>query len=83
MITTLFAEVVHAKKVTINNLKPRLDSKGNIIDVHDGSIQRFQPNEYYYAHAAQYGLCKEPLRYGCDQVGKFLSCIVLRSLIDP
>lgn len=59
---------IHAVQVIINNLKPRLDVKGVIIDAHDGSIQQFEKNGFYYMHAMQYGLCEEPPKYGCDGV---------------
>lgn len=59
--------VAQGKLVTFDNNAPRLDVHGNIIDAHDGSIQRFTPDGPYYMHAMQYGLCKEPDNYGCDQ----------------
>lgn len=55
------------RTVTINNLAPRLDSSGVIIDAHDGSIQQFGNKPPFYMHAVQYGLCQEPANYGCDQ----------------
>ncbi len=54
---------VHA--VTIDNTQPRLDTFGNIVNAHDGTYRKF--GEYYYYHGAQYGECKEPAGYGCDQ----------------
>lgn len=60
--------LLHGVPVTIDNLKPRLDIDGNIIDAHDGSIQQFKSRGLYYMHAMQYGLCEEPPRYGCDGV---------------
>jgi hyaluronoglucosaminidase len=50
--------------VNIDNTKPRLDINGNIINAHDGSYKKF--GDYYYYHAAEYGLCREPPKYGCD-----------------
>jgi hypothetical protein len=64
----LFPLFLDAIQVTINNLKPRLDINGVIIDAHDGSIQQFRKNDLYYMHAMQYGLCEEPPNYGCDGV---------------
>jgi hypothetical protein len=64
----LFPFFTHAIQVTINNLKPRYDINGAIIDAHDGSIQQFEKNGLYYMHAMQYGLCQEPPNYGCDGV---------------
>jgi hypothetical protein len=59
---------IHGIQVTINNLQPRYDTQGVIIDAHDGSIQQFEKNGLYYVHAMQYGLCQEPPNYGCDGV---------------
>eukprot|EP00026_Physarum_polycephalum_P008599 Phypoly_transcript_08687.p1 GENE.Phypoly_transcript_08687~~Phypoly_transcript_08687.p1 ORF type:complete len:298 (+),score=31.46 Phypoly_transcript_08687:195-1088(+) len=38
------------------------------MDAHDGSIQRITigNSSLYYYHAMQYGLCREPPKYGCD-----------------
>eukprot|EP01120_Amphizonella_sp_Union-15-10_P005527 TRINITY_DN1640_c0_g2_i1.p1 TRINITY_DN1640_c0_g2~~TRINITY_DN1640_c0_g2_i1.p1 ORF type:complete len:372 (-),score=59.67 TRINITY_DN1640_c0_g2_i1:190-1305(-) len=66
LVTLIFPTTTLAKKVTIDNLKPRYDIHGQIIDAHDGSIQKFSKDGLYYVHAMQYGLCKEPTRYGCD-----------------
>jgi hypothetical protein len=60
--------IVRATRVTINNLTPRLDVNGAIVDAHDGSIQQFQSDGLYYIHGMQYGLCEEPPNYGCDGV---------------
>ncbi len=64
----LFPIFIHAIQVKINNLQPRYDVGGMIIDAHDGSIQQFEKNGLYYMHAMQYGLCEEPPNYGCDGV---------------
>jgi len=55
--------------VTINNMAPRVDVNGNIIDAHDGTVQKFTigNSSLYYMHAMQYGLCEEPANLGCDQ----------------
>eukprot|EP00047_Mylnosiga_fluctuans_P006490 m.247211 g.247211 ORF g.247211 m.247211 type:complete len:382 (-) comp15327_c0_seq1:59-1204(-) len=63
----VLAGLAAARMVTIDNTKPRLDINGQIIDAHDGSIQRFTPDGPYYYHGVAYGLCKEPANYGCDQ----------------
>jgi len=55
-----------ALQVTIDNMKPRLDVHGNIMDAHDGSIQQFEKGGLYYYHAMQYGLCELPPKYPCD-----------------
>ncbi len=39
LITLSVIAGVAGRTVTFNNLKPRLDINGNIIDAHDGSIQ--------------------------------------------
>lgn len=69
-LLVLLSSFSAAVPVTINNLKPRLDVNGNIIDAHDGSIQQFEKNGLYYVHAMQYGLCEEPPNYGCDGVSE-------------
>ncbi|CAF4037472.1 unnamed protein product [Rotaria sp. Silwood2] len=70
----LFPLFIHAVQVTINNLRPRLDINGVIMDTHDGSIQQFKKNSLYYMHAMQYGLCEEPPKYGCDGAGMSSKC---------
>jgi beta-xylosidase len=61
--------VVNGHEVTINNLVPRLDVHGEIMDAHDGSITRYTigNSTLYYYHGMQYGLCLEPAHYGCDR----------------
>lgn len=44
--------------ITISNVKPRTDTTGNIMDIHDGNFV-FLNNTYYYFGAA-YGTCLEP-----------------------
>lgn len=64
------AAAPRTQHVTINNLLPRLNASGVIMDAHDGSIQRFPASGdpgAYYMHSAAYGLCKEPAAHGCDQ----------------
>jgi hypothetical protein len=41
LVATLCATVVSSGVVTINNMVPRVDVNGNIIDAHDGSVQKF------------------------------------------
>eukprot|EP01113_Clastostelium_recurvatum_P021767 TRINITY_DN2582_c0_g1_i6.p1 TRINITY_DN2582_c0_g1~~TRINITY_DN2582_c0_g1_i6.p1 ORF type:complete len:391 (-),score=89.02 TRINITY_DN2582_c0_g1_i6:82-1254(-) len=57
---------------TIDNRTPRLDDHGNIMDAHDGSIQKI--GNLYYMHAMQYGLCEEPPNMGCDGAGMPSKC---------
>ena len=68
VLTMAAVTVVNAvlRNVTIDNLKPRLDVNGVIIDAHDGSVQQFGGRGLFYMHAVQYGLCAEPANYGCD-----------------
>jgi len=73
-LSAVLSPVCAAVLVTINNTLPRLDDTGAIMDVHDGSVQKFPAaapgsGGLYWIHGAQYGLCQEPPRYGCDQVG--------------
>lgn len=63
-----FPLFINGIQVRINNLQPRYDIHGNIIDAHDGSIKKKKKNGLYYMHAMQYGLCQEPPNYGCDGV---------------
>jgi hypothetical protein len=64
MLFQFILSIVTAHVVTISNVEPRVDDKGNIIDAHDGSIQSFDDDPtLYYVHAVQYGLCKSD---GCD-----------------
>eukprot|EP00456_Euglypha_rotunda_P024199 TRINITY_DN19874_c0_g1_i2.p1 TRINITY_DN19874_c0_g1~~TRINITY_DN19874_c0_g1_i2.p1 ORF type:complete len:130 (+),score=19.35 TRINITY_DN19874_c0_g1_i2:77-466(+) len=50
--------VCSAVQVTISNANPRLDVKGNIMDIHDGNTLLLSDGYYYYG--ASYGLCQEP-----------------------
>jgi hypothetical protein len=61
------AAAASAAPVFFDNLAPRLDVNGAIIDAHDGPYQRFSPGGLYYYFAVAYGSCVEPTRYGCDQ----------------
>jgi beta-xylosidase len=67
VISFILAATAFAKLVLFDNTRPRFDNAGNIVNAHDGSIQKFKKDGPYYIHAAEYGLCKEPARYGCDQ----------------
>jgi hypothetical protein len=46
------------RPVIISNVIPRRDTKGNILDAHDGNIFLYEGLYYYYG--ASYGTCKEP-----------------------
>ena len=53
-----------AKVVRFSNIEPKLDVDGNIVNAHDGTYRRF--GDFYYYHGAEYGLCREPPKLGCD-----------------
>lgn len=50
----------------INNLEPRLDVTGSIMDAHDFSLHKY-PGLGYVLTAISYGDCKEPANLGCDK----------------
>jgi hypothetical protein len=52
---------------TIDNRQPRRTTTGEIVDGHDGRVQRFSPGGPYFYHALSYGLCTEPDGQGCNQ----------------
>lgn len=56
-----------ARATFFDNLSPRRDSTGSIMDSHDFSLRRIPADPYYYMTSIAYGLCKEPANYGCDQ----------------
>ena len=41
------------KNVTISNVLPRLDTRGNIVNAHDGTIRFIEG--FWWLHAASYG----------------------------
>ena len=56
------------KAVNISNVEPRRDTKGTIMDIHDGTLTYFAGQYYYFG--ASYGLCKEPPgESGCSDIG--------------
>lgn len=57
-----------ALRITIDNLSPRTDANGQIIDAHDGNIVQWQPDGDYYYYAMEYGLCRETGVH-CDVCG--------------
>lgn len=60
---------IDAKNVTIWNSKPRTDTTGNIMDVHDGNIRYW--NGTYFWYGASYGNCQEPKgSNGCANFGE-------------
>lgn len=51
----------------IDNLSPRLDNQGSIMDSHDFSIHKYPGTPGYTLVGISYGECKEPANKGCDQ----------------
>lgn len=51
----------------IDNLLPRYDVDGNILDSHDFSLNKYPNREGYYMISVAYGGCMEPKGQGCDQ----------------
>lgn len=52
IISIVFSGLVFAQQdVVINNLMPRMDTDGNIIDAHDGRIIKFGDKFYWYGTA--------------------------------
>lgn len=43
--------VISQKNIVINNLRPRVDTEGNIIDAHDGRIIKFGSKFYWFGTA--------------------------------
>lgn len=52
------------KVVTVSNLEPKRSTTGDIVNGHDGTYRFFEG--YWWYHAAEYGLCQEPRKNGCD-----------------
>ena len=65
-IASLFAL---ATATFINNLAPRLDVNGQIMDSHDFSIHKYPGMLGYTMVSIAYGTCMEPANQGCDQTG--------------
>lgn len=68
--TFLLAATLEGALVTIDNLSPRFDANGTIMNAHDGTIRWL--NGEWWVHAASYGedgggdLCDDPPLRGCD-----------------
>ncbi len=58
MLLMTVVNIITCREVTINNVIPRRDTDGNILDAHDGSV--FLYDDLYYYYGPSYGLCKEP-----------------------
>ena len=64
---TFYAIAVSAASMRISNLEPKRDTSGAIVNGHDGTYRLI--DGWWYYHAAEYGLCPEPPRHGCDGGG--------------
>eukprot|EP01050_Picozoa_sp_SAG11_P029044 SAG11_NODE_8015_length_1069_cov_1.567010_2_plen_263_part_00 len=60
-----------ATLVTINNTRPRMDTRGRIMNAHDGTVRWLEGA--WWMHAAEYGECADPPRHGGDS-GKSGGC---------
>tara|TARA_R110002050_G_scaffold69106_4_gene149638 strand:- start:16354 stop:17832 length:1479 start_codon:yes stop_codon:yes gene_type:complete len=49
----LSANIVASQTITVNNVKPRLDTDGHIVDAHDGRLIQF--NDTFYWYGTRYG----------------------------
>jgi hypothetical protein len=71
LVVTLLAvyiSFIYGKDVVISNKNPRLDTTGQIMDIHDGNTLYVDGVFYYYG--AEYGLCEEPAgSNGCADFG--------------
>eukprot|EP00656_Telonema_subtile_P004896 TRINITY_DN12233_c0_g1_i2.p1 TRINITY_DN12233_c0_g1~~TRINITY_DN12233_c0_g1_i2.p1 ORF type:complete len:432 (+),score=71.70 TRINITY_DN12233_c0_g1_i2:132-1427(+) len=67
LIATLVAGLVvcNAHLVTVSNNEPKKATDGSIVTAHDGTYRFI--DGYYWYHGAEYGMCQEPPKNGCDQ----------------
>ena len=56
-----------ARATFIDNMSPRRDNTGQIMDGHDFSIHKYPNTQGYTMVAISYGECMEPAGRGCDQ----------------
>jgi hypothetical protein len=68
------AAAVRSHTVTIDNLSPRLDANGSIVNAHDGTIRWL--DGAWWVHAASYGAggCRDPPHTGCERVPGRVPC---------
>lgn len=57
LLPLLLLASASARRVQFDNTQPMRDREGRIMDAHDGSVQRFDPDGPFYMHAVAYGLC--------------------------
>ena len=65
--------VTNASPEPVPNATPRLDSQGNVMDAHDGTIMRFTADGPYYWYAMGYNSCKEV--HGLNGTPLFTLCV--------
>ena len=58
LLLHLLGGCCHARIVRCDNTRPMRDRQGHIMDVHDGSVQRFHGRGPFYMHTVSYGLCE-------------------------
>ena len=56
-----------ARATFIDNLAPRRDSAGAVMDSHDFSLRKYPGTAGYTMVSIAYGECREPASQGCDQ----------------
>ena len=59
IIWCLFLVLSYGKLITIDNNKPWLDNKGNIMNIHEGHLVRWEENGLFYFYGMQYELCPD------------------------
>jgi hypothetical protein len=67
LFVTLISSISLVAATFINNLEPRYDINGEILDSHDFSLYKYPGHTGYYMISVAYGECKEPANLGCDQ----------------
>ena len=67
MLTTPLALAALGVATYVDNLVPRRDVDGLILDSHDFSLHKYPGREGYFMFSVAYGGCREPANMGCDQ----------------
>ena len=67
MLTTPLALAALGVATYVDNLVPRRDVDGLILDSHDFSLHKYPGREGYGMFSVAYGGCLEPANQGCDQ----------------
>eukprot|EP00043_Microstomoeca_roanoka_P006211 m.61088 g.61088 ORF g.61088 m.61088 type:complete len:425 (-) comp13322_c0_seq2:21-1295(-) len=74
LLSCRYAVLTSGELVTISNVYPHVDTTGEIMDAHDGTIVQWEANGPYYFYGMSYGLCKEPNGEGCSHDGGDPNC---------